>query len=171
MRFSIPWYSGSLSRIHYRKFLLCEKSTIASWNLLSYTFACVGVKVRTFRMPWNGSFSDAPGISSCVSSIASLSFDQDPTTIVYDQDSMHSHIIDCLKSGTMVPFPVKKHRRPANRIANIETCEVHCDCRMPFEGETMVCCDQCDRWYHENCTNVPICSESAWFCQHCIPNK
>ena len=56
-------------------------------------------------------------------------------------------------------------------ITDIETCEVHCDCRMPFEGETMVCCDQCDRWYHENCTNVPICSESAWFCQHCIPNK
>ena len=48
---------------------LCEKkSTIASWNLQSYPFACVGVKVRTFRMPWNGSFSDAPGISSCVSS-------------------------------------------------------------------------------------------------------
>ena len=54
---------------------LCEKkSTIASWNLTSYPFACVGVKVRTFRMPWNGSFSDAPGISSYVSSTEVLGF-------------------------------------------------------------------------------------------------
>ena len=65
VRFSVPCYSGSVLRILF----LCEKkSTIASWNLPSYPFACVGVKVRTFRMPWNGSFSDAPGIWSCVSS-------------------------------------------------------------------------------------------------------
>ena len=51
---------------------LCEKkSTIASWNLPSYPLA---VKVRTFRMPWNGSFSDAPGTSSCVSSAEVLGF-------------------------------------------------------------------------------------------------
>ena len=54
---------------------LCEKkSTIASWNLPPYPFACVGVKVHTFRMPWNGSFSDAPGISSCASSTEVLGF-------------------------------------------------------------------------------------------------
>ena len=61
----------SVSRILF----LCEKkSTIASWNLPYYPFACVGVKVRTFRMPRNGSFSDAPGISSCVSSAEVLGF-------------------------------------------------------------------------------------------------
>ena len=51
------------------EYFLCEKkSTIASWNLPSYPFACVhvGVNVRAFRMPWNGSFSDAQGISSWV---------------------------------------------------------------------------------------------------------
>ena len=62
----IPCSSGSLSRIRYR--FVCEKkSTIESWYLPSYPYACVGVKVRTFRMPWNGSFSEAPGISSCLS--------------------------------------------------------------------------------------------------------
>ena len=45
--------------------------TIASWNLSSYPFACVGVKVRTFRMPWN---DDAPGMSSCVGSTEALGF-------------------------------------------------------------------------------------------------
>ena len=71
MRFSVPCHSGSLSRILF----LCEKkSTIASWNLPFYPFACVGVKVRAFRMPWNGSFSDALGISSCVSSAEVLGF-------------------------------------------------------------------------------------------------
>lgn len=115
------------------------------------------------------------GVLDCglyaIAILTSLLFDQDPTTIVYDQDSMRSHLIDCLKSGTLVPFPVIKHRRPANRIANIEICEVHCDCRMPFGVERMVCCDQCERWYHESCTYVPIYSESDWFCQHCIPKQ
>ena len=67
--------SDVTSGVHSPNTFLCEKkSTIASWNLPSYPFACVGVKVRTFRMPWNGSFSDAPGISSCVSSTEVLGF-------------------------------------------------------------------------------------------------
>ena len=71
---NVPCYSGSLSRILF--YVRRRALYIASWNLpsQSYPFACVGVKVRTFRMPWNGSFSYAPGISSFVSSAKVLGF-------------------------------------------------------------------------------------------------
>ena len=79
LRFSISCYSGS--KLYTMVIFLCEKkSTIASRNPPSYPFACIGVKVRAFRMPWNGSFgdahfnSDALGILSCVSSTEVLSF-------------------------------------------------------------------------------------------------
>ena len=66
---------GTVVACHeYTIVIFLKKSTIATWNLPSYPFACVGVNVRTFRMPWNGSFSDAPGISSCVSSTEVLGF-------------------------------------------------------------------------------------------------
>ena len=55
-------FLGTVLACHEYTIVILKKSTIASWNLPSYLFACVGLKVRTFRMPWNGSFSDAPGI-------------------------------------------------------------------------------------------------------------
>ena len=44
------------------------------------------------------------GLYICNSNSYQVVIDQNPTTIGYDEDYMRSHLIDCLKSGIMVPF-------------------------------------------------------------------
>ena len=45
-----PWYSGSLSRIHYRN-VRRRGLLLPGIYIPSYPFACAGMKLRTFRMP------------------------------------------------------------------------------------------------------------------------
>ena len=49
--------------------------------------------------------------------LTSLAFDQDPTTVVYDQEAMCPHLNTCFETNKIVHFPVLKHRRPANKVA------------------------------------------------------
>ena len=60
--------------------------------------------------------------------LTSLAFGQDPTTlnIVYDQEAMCPHLITSFETKKIVPFPVLKHRRPANKVAKVEECILHC---------------------------------------------
>ena len=50
---------------------------------------------------------------------------------------MRPHSITSFETKKIVPFPVLKHRRPANKVAKVEECILHCYCRIPDE---MVCC-------------------------------
>ena len=102
--------------------------------------------------------------------LTSLALDQDPTTVVYDQEAMCPHLNTCFETKKIVPFPALKHRRPANKVAKIEECILHCYCRLPDDGYEMVCCDQCDEWYHKACVDDPYCKDGSWLCTHCINN-
>lgn len=99
--------------------------------------------------------------------LTSLAFDQDPTTVVYYQKAMRPHLNTCFDANRIVPFPVLKHRRPANKVAKIEVCILHCYCRLPDDGYEMVCCDNCDKWYHKACGDS-YCKDGSWLCKHCI---
>ena len=57
-------------------------------------------------------------------------------------------LLKCLETGTIIPFHVKKTRRPVQRISKIECFEVFCYCRLPDDGREMACCDKCEEWYH-----------------------
>ena len=100
----------------------------------------------------------------------SLAFDQDPTTSVYDQQAMRPHLITSFEKMKIAPFPVLKHRRPADKVSKVEECILHCYCRMPDDGYEMVCCDLCDAWHHKACVNDSYCKDSSWLCTHCSKN-
>ena len=80
--------------------------------------------------------------------IASLGLGIDPLSVVLNQEELRPHLVNTLEVVTVSAFPVIKHRRPASRVAKVEACPVYCYCRLPDNGETMVCCDHCEDWFH-----------------------
>lgn len=85
---------------------------------------------------------------------------------VFHQDEMRPHFIKILESGNVIPFPVVKKRRVQAKILHAELCYIYCSCRLPDNGSTMICCDNCDKWYHSSCVGMPTTSKN-WFCNEC----
>ena len=48
--------------------------------------------------------------------------------------------------------------------------ELYCTCRRPDDGSKMVCCDECEEWFHLRCTDLEEPPEEAedWFCKKCV---
>ena len=91
----------------------------------------------------------APATLTCIA------FDIDPVTVIFDQQQLRPHLAMCLEKGDISTFPVLKHRRPVNRVLRTELCNIYCYCRLPDDGQTMVCCDSCQDWYHVGCLSNP----------------
>jgi len=59
-----------------------------------------------------------------------LLHNQDPTSVVFNQEELRTHFCQSLKKGKASLFPVKKMRR-VSRICKKEQVSVYCYCRMP----------------------------------------
>ena len=98
------------------------------------------------------------GCSDCGLYAIAMAYDLcaglDPVFNKYVQSEMRSHLHNCISSKQLKPF-LSMDRDVNNRIILSVRVEVHCKCRMPEEGRWMVCCDQCNIWYHEECVPVP----------------
>ena len=103
-----------------------------------------------------------------------LAHDVDPTTVIFEQNEMRSHLAECFMRQRMKLFPTKKKTRVTNSVLKkviIFVCPI---CGMP-EGSPdeeskeseMVQCDKCDVWHHSSC--VPIYDkDKEWYCQTCM---
>ena len=92
-----------------------------------------------------------------------------PSTLQYCQDRLRAHLIRCLKSKHMIPFP-SRCRRPGK--PHVETISVYCSCRLPeSDDEKMAACDKCGEWYHLSCAKIPPevfkNSKLPWMCSKC----
>ena len=56
--------------------------------------------------------------------------------ILYDQGAMREHLIKCLETSEMKPFPVIRDRR-TGAASNLKI-NVYCYCRCPDDGTQMV---------------------------------
>ena len=100
--------------------------------------------------------------------ITCLALGMDPLSVILNRDELRPHLVKSLETRTISIFPVKKHRRPVNRVTKVEICLVYCHCRLPDDGQKMVCCDKCGEWYHLHCISAPIPeSDNSWFCSSC----
>ena len=102
----------------------------------------------------------------------SLCVGDDPTTINYVQNGFRKHLIQCLEGGCISPFPAQRRKRTMKQKTVIKlNVPVYCTCRQP-EGGRMIQCDQCNEWYHEECTSVPKeiirkINNISWKCDTC----
>ena len=94
----------------------------------------------------------------------------DPSTKLYVQDQMRSHLHSCFSNR---PFPSCSTNIAMTVICNF-TVKVYCTCRMPEGSDFMVCCDRCSEWYHGDCVTVPQeirknqNNEVVWQCPRCL---
>lgn len=113
------------------------------------------------------------GASDCglyaLAILTCLANNMDPTTVVFDNEELRPHLAKILETRKIAPFPVSKHRKPANPVGKVQSCLVYCHCRLPDDGEQMVCCDNCDEWFHSACECLDSSVSSAtWYCRNCI---
>ena len=94
----------------------------------------------------------------------------DPSDLYYNQDLLREHLFKCVENKYLSPFPCTMKKRPKSNSQ--QTIAVYCLCRQPeVEGESMVQCDKCDEWYHNDCITCPsTCDMKSvkWFCPNCI---
>ena len=62
-----------------------------------------------------------------------LAHGQNPCSYAYDQSAMREHLIKCLETSKMKPFPIIKDRRTAGAVSNLKI-NVYCYCRCPDDG-------------------------------------
>ena len=77
-------------------------------------------------------------------------FNEDPTTIIFDQNQLRTHYAMTIETGKLALFPTTKKRRPKDRVLATLECLIYCDCRLPESG-LMVCCSGCSEWFHQEC--------------------
>ena len=95
-----------------------------------------------------------------------LALGNDPTEVVYNQPDLRPHLVKCLESATISPFPSLKTRNPANNVTRVEECTIFCYCRMPDDHTEMIQCDNCDNWFHCHCVD-DYKENLNWFCSNC----
>ena len=96
-----------------------------------------------------------------------LAYGNDPVRVSYVQSAMRDHLLLCLEQGKMELFPCS--RKPATTcIRKIVSFALYCVCKLPETGD-MVCCDQCNDWYHYHCVGIKEEGDlpEQWFCKLC----
>jgi hypothetical protein len=113
--------------------------------------------------------------------LVSLLFNQDPATLTYNEASMRSHLLKCLKEGKFTPFPLAKNQKPADKKKHQRRVKLSlmCNCRMPWNQKDLdnpdLWCTQCGKcleWFHKKCS--PTMPDSVfhkrnvtWKCPKC----
>ena len=62
----------------------------------------------------------------------SLAFGEDPSNSTYDSAALRPHLIKCLTSGRMAPFPKIERKQVARYKPSNHTLEIICSCRTPW---------------------------------------
>ena len=78
---------------------------------------------------------------------------KDPRLLHFAGGAMRGHLLACIESGNMEPFPCF-HVQPKKRKCCNDIIEVFCTCKTQ-EGGRMAACSKCGEWYHEECVSLP----------------
>jgi hypothetical protein len=147
----------------------CENSPFNSneviTQLLTASNKCFNITVNII------SIGKQSGSTECglyaIAIATSLANNIDPVTILFRQEEMRAHYVQCLEQGKLEPFPVAKARRsPKNPV--IEKLQIYScpTCYRGDDGSSMVQCDGCDLWYHAACVES-FNSEETWYGSCC----
>ena len=100
-----------------------------------------------------------------------LCYNNNPTNLWYYQHKMRHHLVECLQTEKMRPFPslVYSPRKPLTIVISFP---VYCICRLTEdEYDNMARCENCHEWYHQSCEDIPemVFKDSTvdWQCSYC----
>ena len=99
-----------------------------------------------------------------------ICFGTNPVGRSYEARSLRRHLVDCIESQHMSPFPHTERRVPFHKTAKTLTVPIYCVCRLPNDNKPYVQCDHCSEWYHLDCVHVPekaVEHKESWFCVKC----
>ena len=93
-----------------------------------------------------------------IATATSLCFGIPPSTVLWEQKQMRMHLVKCLESGNLTPFPARDLPQQQQAIKNIGdepvlttvNIRIYCSCRKPQLGkDKMAQCTACQEWYHQ----------------------
>ena len=98
--------------------------------------------------------SQQAGSSDCgvfaIAVATALAFGTDPSDLMFHQAEMREHLAQCLDKK-MTLFPTKSRKRHTQKILKTITIYLCPVCEKPDDGCEMVCCDDCHKWFHQQC--------------------
>lgn len=116
------------------------------------------------------------GVSDCgvyaLAVATSLCYGEDPTIIEWTQSQMRAHLVTCLQSDEMRPFP-RGSINPSmkGQIKKTVVHKIHCVCRQRHKPrENVKQCNTCHILFHVKCLNIPrnaVAASCAWTCKDC----
>ena len=99
-----------------------------------------------------------------------LAYELDPTTFIFEQNELRSHLANCFVNQHLTQFLTKRTRKATNSVLSNITIYVCPVCKMTENGIDMVECDECKIWHHDPC--VPkYDNDKDWYCPTCIISK
>ena len=124
------------------------------------------ITVNYIDVQWQSGGSDC-GLFAIAFATA-LCSGHDPSKVLYHQPSMRSHLLNCISSEQITPFPERAVRRKVQK-PRTELLPVFCICRLPDNGKTMVQCESCMEWFHAACVGLrkKYAKDASWYCSVC----
>ena len=108
------------------------------------------VKVKNVVKQTGGADCGLYAIAFCTSIVHK----QNPCSVVYSQQEMRIHLKMCLEQKMLSQFPTLKTRWLINEDVLTVTVELCPVCKLPDDGELMVYCKVCEKWFHKNCCRI-----------------
>ena len=102
-----------------------------------------------------------------------LVHNKDPSRCMWDVDQMRKHLVQCLESQQLLPFPLVRERRvcPGSPFRKVIVEKIFCKCRMPRDPRVGMDlqCSACLKQYHATCYGLKELPGSGqkWTCHAC----
>jgi len=90
--------------------------------------------------------------------------------VVYDTNVFRPHLVRCLSSGILEPFPCFTARICRKPVLTEKVVSVVCICRKPWNGELVVECTGCGVYFHPFCACIDdeyVESSRVYYCSAC----
>ena len=158
----------------------CTKDEIEVYDSLQmklnlYTQTVIARYLRSQSQSFKIKVATQKGSTDCglyaIAMMTSLAYNENPVTIIYNQQDMRVHLEQCFENGILEKFPFLKTRRTTKRFSSGIEVFIFCKCRLPDpeDGSRMIQCDNCQEWYHTECVQLDPQqpTDSDWFCKKC----
>jgi len=82
-----------------------------------------------------------------------VSYGNDPSTLWYYQHKLREHLVTCLQSQKLIPFPL---RACCSSKPSLISVPIYCTCRLTEDkNDGMARCKKCLEWFHKSCETIP----------------